>query len=105
MFLATQGLGGPVLTPLFFDYADDDKTMDVDTTTYMLGDAIKVSPVWTQGVKDGDMITSYFPNGDWVDLNDYKTIVTSDGGKDMEITSSLLSTSIHLAPNRIIPYQ
>jgi alpha-glucosidase (family GH31 glycosyl hydrolase) len=51
--------GGSLVYPLFFDYPEDDKVFDVSEETYMLGDAIKVSPVLDKGVND--TFKSYFP--------------------------------------------
>lgn len=37
--------GGSLIRPLFFDYPTDDNCFNNIEDTYMLGDAIKVSPV------------------------------------------------------------
>jgi alpha-glucosidase (family GH31 glycosyl hydrolase) len=41
--------GGALVYPLFFDYPEDDKCFEDVEHTYMLGDAIKVSPVLEAG--------------------------------------------------------
>ena len=41
--------GGPLVYPLFFDYPLDDNCFSDIEHTYMLGDAIKVSPVLEAG--------------------------------------------------------
>jgi len=51
--------GGALVYPLFFDYPEDDKAFDVNEDTFMLGDAIKVSPVLDKGVIN--TFKSYFP--------------------------------------------
>jgi len=47
--------GGALVRPLFYDYPKDEATYATVDNTFMLGDAIKVTPVLQPGVKDGDM--------------------------------------------------
>ena len=68
------------MTPLLFDYPEDDNCFTGVEETYMLGDSIKVSPVLQQGLKDGDQYNVYFPQGLWHDLNDPKQIIDKSGG-------------------------
>jgi alpha-glucosidase (family GH31 glycosyl hydrolase) len=42
--------GGALIRPLFFDYPTDDKTFDNVDNTFMLGNALKVSPVLDKNV-------------------------------------------------------
>jgi len=56
---------------LFFYFPTDDGsfTEAAQSTTYMLGGALKVSPVLTKGLKDGDTYPVYFPGGQrWVNI-------------------------------------
>lgn len=41
---ATNYTGGQLVYPLIYDYPEDDECFNNIETTYMLGDAIKVSP-------------------------------------------------------------
>ncbi len=68
--------GGTCFDPLMFHYPQDDNNFDKDKTehTFIVGDAIKVSPVLEP---NATMINSYFPNGYWVDLNDYSKVVNA----------------------------
>jgi alpha-glucosidase (family GH31 glycosyl hydrolase) len=59
--------GGALVRPLFFDYPTDDQAFDNVDNNFMLGDALKVSPVLDQGVTGP--YQSYFPAGQWFDLN------------------------------------
>jgi len=61
-----------------FHYPQDDNNFLVNGTehTFIVGDAIKVSPVLEP---NATMIDSYFPNGYWVDLNDYSKVVNASG--------------------------
>lgn len=45
--------GGALVRPLFFDYPNDDQCFNDASRTFMLGDAIKVSPILESGVADG----------------------------------------------------
>lgn len=56
-------------------YPHDDNVFAINQTehTFLVGDAIKVTPVLESGAKN---VTSYFPTGQWVSLRDFK-IVTS----------------------------
>jgi alpha-glucosidase (family GH31 glycosyl hydrolase) len=102
LFLASIH-GGAVVRPLFFDYPLDDNCYTADSeSTYMLGSALKVSPVLTKGLVEGDNIFSYFPAGSWADLNTKKPFTSI--GAQMEIATSLLSTSVHLKEGSVIPY-
>lgn len=66
---------------------------------------MKVSPVLTQGLKDGDDYPVYFPKGIWHDLNDYKTVIdTSAGGAVQMLKVSNTNTNIHLKAGKIIPF-
>jgi len=42
----------------------------------MVGGAIKVSPIFTSGLKEGDKFDAYFPEGNWVNLANYAEIIT-----------------------------
>ena len=46
--------GGALVYPLFFDYPEDDQCFERIEDTFMLGDALKVSPVLDQGLGDLD---------------------------------------------------
>ena len=65
----THTIGGSLVKPLFFDFPKDDMcfTDKVQTSTYMLGDAIKVTPC-LENKKDGEAFEAYFPQGVWVNL-------------------------------------
>lgn len=68
--------GGSIVKPLFFDFPEDDNCFNDTEHTYFLGEAIKVSPVLKSGKDAYDV---YFPKGYWVNLNDYKDILKSEG--------------------------
>lgn len=58
----SHSLGGSFVKPLFFDFPTDDATFSdwVQQTTFMLGDALKVSPL-LDSVQEGGSYKAYFP--------------------------------------------
>lgn len=91
------------MRPLFFDYPKDDQAFNNIEQTFMLGDAIKVSPVLDQGKKEGDQFKSYFPEGIWYDLNS-SDAMNMTKGEFVDLTASFARTNIHLKGGRIIPF-
>jgi len=97
--------GGTCFDPLMFHYPHDNAVFEVDQTehTFLVGDAIKVSPVLESGATT---IQSYFPNGQWVSLRDFK-IVTSVGTAPAKGSMMTLSATeginAHLRPGYMVP--
>ena len=77
----THTNGGSLVKPLFFDYPNDDMcfSADVQQSTFMLGDSVKVTPL-LQDKTDGDTFNAYFPKGAWVNLYDPSLIINSPAG-------------------------
>lgn len=94
--------GGSIVRPLFFDFPNDDNCFidDVTDSTFLLGDAIKVSPVLTAS---SVMYDSYFPKGQWADLNNYNVKVNSTG-QNVTLNASDTATNVHLKAGKIIPF-
>jgi alpha-glucosidase len=98
--------GGTCFDPLMFHYPQDDNNFNVTGTehTFLVGDAIKVSPVLEA---NATMITSYFPNGFWVNLNDYSKVVNASGndtaqGEYIQL-DAMNGINAHLRPGYMIP--
>lgn len=71
--------GGSCIDPLFYYYPDDDNLYDDTTSSFMVGGAIKVSPV-LEKIEDGvKSYKSYFPKGKWVSLNNFASVIDSQG--------------------------
>jgi hypothetical protein len=53
--------------------------------------------VLTQGKKDGDTYTAYFPGGQkWVNVYDTSKIIdTTTGGKNVTLTADSASVNVH----------
>jgi Alpha-glucosidases, family 31 of glycosyl hydrolases len=76
---AETGLG--VVRPLFWMFPDDPKLAD-DSTAWMFGDALLVSPVVTAGEAEHSV---YLPQGAWFD---YATGARLDGGRTINVRTN-----------------
>ena len=70
LFEATDS-GQTCYDPIFFHYPELEGAFENIEHTFLVGEAIKVSPVLEA---DATEIKSFFPNGDWVNLNNYTDI-------------------------------
>src|SRR5690348_344076 len=71
--------GGSCFDPLFYYYPTDDMTFQNYEHTFIVGGALKVTPVLKKLADNETTIESYFPNGTWVDLNNPSTIIKGNG--------------------------
>lgn len=77
--------GGTCFDPLFFHYPDDDECFENIEASFIVGSALKVSPILTPGVTTYE---AYFPNGTWVSMSNFADIIdTTDGGKNVILNS------------------
>jgi alpha-glucosidase (family GH31 glycosyl hydrolase) len=70
--------GGAIVQPLAFEYPKDDNAFNNMDSTFMLGDAIYVTPAL---LNSSDNYDAYFPKGNWVNLFDLSNIIKSEGAK------------------------
>ena len=61
--------GGSCIDPLFYYYPSDPNVYTDIESTFIVGGALKVSPVLSPGVTS--TFTSYFPAGIWVNMADF----------------------------------
>ena len=73
-------------------------------TTFLVGEAIKVSPV-LNSTKDGDPFTTYFPPGEWVDLDTFDVLKVTEPDGALVNLNSTISVKKHLRPGHIVPIQ
>jgi len=80
--------GGQLVYPLLYDYPLDAQALNENVeNTFMLGDAIKVSPVLIPKRNGTTTFESYFPQGLWRNLNDWSNYVNAtEGGKPANLT-------------------
>lgn len=65
----------PIIAPLFHHYPKCMKAYESPESSFMLGSALKVSPVLEPGKATGEKHLVLFPKGSWLDLNDGITII------------------------------
>lgn len=72
--------------------------------TFIVGDAIKVSPVLENLEQLTDEFSVFFPPGRWVDLDDFSvTSVTKTNGETIKLNASSTTVRKHLMPGAILP--
>jgi len=99
--------GGTFIRPLFFEFPDDQNTLQGYEHSFMVGKALKVSPVLTQTDSTSGKVKSYFPkNSRFISLNDWTTVVTPGvKGENKTLSASWNYTLVHMNEGTIIPYQ
>ena len=75
--------GGTCFDPLFFHYPYDENTYENTEESFIVADALKVSPILEPGVTQ--TYTSYFPKGKWVSMTDFSDVI--EGGKRIELAN------------------
>ena len=89
--------GAPVMRPLFYRYQDDDKVYD-EAVQFMMGDALMVVPIVTQGAEGVEV---YFPAGDeYIDLKTYERYHGGDYGM---ISVTLSDIPMFLTQGGVLP--
>lgn len=95
--------GEMCFTPMLFHYPDYDLSYENIEHTFMFGNAVKVSPVLEAKPESGEYkFDSYFPKGNWIDLNDM-SVLAVEASKTISLTPSDHPIA-HLAPGAIIPF-
>ena len=106
----TSDSGGTCLDPIQFRYTVPaaqwtpaaPNTQPVFTNSYMFAGSLLVSPVMSQLPAGTTDFKAYFPQGSWVNMNDWSDIVQ---GKDDVVTLKVRDTvNVHLAPGAVIPF-
>lgn len=102
-----EKINWPIIMPLFYDQPSYPPAYSDIEHSYYLGKGIKVSPVFQQGVKDGDTFQSFFPQGLWYDLNNLANFinVTEPKGKMVDLKADSTFTNLHLREGAVIAYQ
>lgn len=94
--------GVPLARPLFFEYPEDKETWSVDEQ-FLLGDALLVSPVLTEG---STSVHAYFPKGIWYNLFDSSNMVRAvDQGVWEDLPAPYDTINVHVRQGSIIPMQ
>jgi len=104
----TSMKGGAYFMPLFYEFTTDPEALKSTDTTFMLGAALKISPIMTPSTNS---ISSYFPNTRWFNLLDGTKIYEYDSkatiGKNITLQAPLSTNNInvHIRGGKIIPIQ
>mmetsp|Transcript_41978 Transcript_41978/g.48617 ORF Transcript_41978/g.48617 Transcript_41978/m.48617 type:complete len:1282 (-) Transcript_41978:599-4444(-) len=99
--------GGTLVRPLFFEFPDDEQAGGNYEDTFMVGSALKVTPVLTPEAENKGNVQSYFPaKSRFISLSDLKTIVeTGEKGQNVTLAASWDYTNVHLKEGSIVPWQ
>lgn len=96
--------GRTCFDPLLFHYPDDDEVFSNIEHTFIVGDALKVSPVLSA---NATTFKSYFPaGGDWVSMQNYSDIVmlsNSTNGTWVDLDATSATVNVHLRPGYMVP--
>lgn len=106
LFEATKN-GGTMFRPLFFEFPEDEGAYQGYEHSFMVGKALKVTPVLRPEKEHNGKINSYFPaNSRFISLNDYVSVLEQDStGQNVTLTPSLNHTIVHMKEGTIIPIQ
>ena len=88
--------GVPLVRPLFFADPDDPRLSEVDDT-YLLGDALLVAPVWTEGARTRNVV---LPKGTWIA---YDTGRAWTGGQTVTVDAPLDRIPLFVRSGSILP--
>jgi len=103
LFAASQE-GRTCFDPLMFHYPDVENSYNDIEHTFIVADAVKVSPV-LKHLEENETFHSFFPQGDWVDLDTHEVIkVKDEAGEDIKLTPTI-SVKKHLRPGYMVPVQ
>lgn len=80
-FFDSHTYGCSIMRPLFFSFPGDQSTYYNDFQ-WMLGDALLVAPVLSQGTS---FVSAYFPQGVWYSLYNYSMIDTSSAAQNVSL--------------------
>ena len=97
--------GGSCFDPMFYHFANDEETYKDYESSFMVANAVKVSPILESIPVGTTTYKSYFPKGKWVNLADLTEIINNkEQGAifDLTIRSTI---NVHLKEGSLIPYQ
>lgn len=77
LFEASQD-GGSCFDPLFFHFPNDEGAYDNTEHTFIVANALKVSPVLESNTTKAETNSVYFPAGTWVSMANYADIIVQE---------------------------
>lgn len=89
-----------------FHWPSNNDTYSQDINSFLVGDALLVSPKLTGG---NESYEAYFPTGTWVSMQDYSDMVDVPPGEAqgemMKLSGTTPTVNVHLRPGRMVPFQ
>lgn len=94
--------GGSVVKPMFFAYPTDTLAHRDHEQTFLVGDAIKVSPVIDEST-DG-YYPVYFPAGTWVELGDFSRVLVNPKESLQFLPKPTAGVNAHIRAGQLFPW-
>ncbi len=102
LFYQANTVGATVARALWMNFPADTTALSI-SSQFMLGNAILVSPVLTQGANSVD---AYFPQGLWYDFKTRALAIdASAAGLVKVLDTPLTATNVHMLGGNILPLQ
>ncbi|KJE94142.1 lysosomal alpha-glucosidase [Capsaspora owczarzaki ATCC 30864] len=102
LFYLAHVQGTTVIRPLFFEFGNDTTTYTIDRQ-FLVGNALLVTPVLTQGAST---VSGYFPQGVWYDWYTLSPAVGySSIGSWQTLNAPFNTIPLHLRGGSIVPIQ
>lgn len=87
-----------------FHYPSLEKAYTDIEHTFLVADAVKVSPI-LQPLKAGETYSAFFPPGDWVDMDTFEVLSVVAPEGEMRTLTPAINVKKHLRPGYIVPVQ
>eukprot|EP01022_Parablepharisma_sp_SALTPOND_P002386 TRINITY_DN1097_c0_g1_i1.p1 TRINITY_DN1097_c0_g1~~TRINITY_DN1097_c0_g1_i1.p1 ORF type:complete len:2193 (+),score=167.35 TRINITY_DN1097_c0_g1_i1:16766-23344(+) len=108
LHMTTAMKGGVYFMPLFYEFPYDTETYKETEQTFMVGSALKISPVLNEGATQ---LTTYFPNSNWYSLENGQKVLEFNPkeklGKNITLDADLKDNlvNVHVRGGQILPLQ
>ena len=99
LFHQAHTSGATVIRPLFFEFPGDAQALDNDRQ-FLIGSAVLVSPVLTQGAQS---VSIYFPADVWYDY--FTGELVADGAAYKTVDAPLDVIPLHIRAGHVVPHQ
>lgn len=93
--------GGSLFSPLFYQYPSEEGAYEDITHSFMIGDAIKITPVLEESAQN---VRSYFPKDKWFDVRAETVTHNYEDGKFIDLPAPWDSVNIHMRGGTIVPW-
>eukprot|EP01113_Clastostelium_recurvatum_P013817 TRINITY_DN1741_c0_g1_i2.p1 TRINITY_DN1741_c0_g1~~TRINITY_DN1741_c0_g1_i2.p1 ORF type:complete len:845 (-),score=218.14 TRINITY_DN1741_c0_g1_i2:39-2573(-) len=100
-FFSVHTQGGAFWKALFYEFPSDSATLAIDRQ-FMLGSALLVTPVLTQGATS---VSGYFPAASWYDWYTGAPVGTPNKNSTITLDAPITKLNVHLRGGYIVPSQ